>query len=277
MAGIVGLGQDHADRLPAGGRPGRVLRHRSVARRRLGRAHRPTWSGRWRTILKQEPAVADYSAIDRAQLHRQLLAAQRRVPDRLAEAVRGAHRAVQSAQALIASLGAQVPPAARRRGRAAGAAADHRPGHRRRVHLRAAGHRRRHPQGAGAGAARIVGRRQPGSQSSAACSARSPPTTPSVYLDIDRDKAQILKVDRRAIFQALQASLGGYYVNDMNLFGRTWQVQVQAEAEDRASIDDIYRINVRSADGKMIPLRSLVEVRPVIGPQALIRYNNRSR
>src|SRR6201994_306035 len=98
--------------------------------------------------------------------------------------------------------------------------------------------------------------------------------TPSVYLSIDRDKAQILKVDLAAIFQALQASLGGYYVNDMNLFGRTWQVQVQAEAQDRSSIDDIYRINVRSADGQMIPLRSLVEVRPVIGPQALIRYNN---
>jgi multidrug efflux pump len=78
------------------------------------------------------------------------------------------------------------------------------------------------------------------------------------------------------VFQALQASLGGYYVNDMNLFGRTWQVQVQAEAADRSSIDDIYRINIRSADGKMIPLRSLVEVRTVIGPQALIRYNNQS-
>jgi hydrophobe/amphiphile efflux-1 (HAE1) family protein len=99
--------------------------------------------------------------------------------------------------------------------------------------------------------------------------------TPSVYLSIDRDKAQILKVDLSAIFQALQASLGGYYVNDINLFGRTWQVQVQAEAQDRSSIDDIYRINVRSADDQMIPLRSLVEVRPVIGPQALIRYNNR--
>jgi hydrophobe/amphiphile efflux-1 (HAE1) family protein len=98
--------------------------------------------------------------------------------------------------------------------------------------------------------------------------------TPSVYLDIDRDKAQILKVDLAAIFQALQASLGSYYVNDMNLFGRTWQVQVQAEAADRTSIDDIYRINVRSADNQMIPLRSLVEVRPVVGPQALIRYNN---
>jgi hydrophobe/amphiphile efflux-1 (HAE1) family protein len=99
-------------------------------------------------------------------------------------------------------------------------------------------------------------------------------STPSVYLDIDRDKAQILKVDLSTIFQALQASLGGYYVNDMNLFGRTWQVQVQAESEDRASIDDIYRINVRSADNQMVPLRSLVEVRPIIGPQALIRYNN---
>jgi multidrug efflux pump subunit AcrB len=62
----------------------------------------------------------------------------------------------------------------------------------------------------------------------------------------------------------------------MNLFGRTWQVQVQAEAQDRSSVDDIYRINVRNADGEMIPLRSLVEVHPIIGPQALIRYNNRT-
>jgi len=100
-------------------------------------------------------------------------------------------------------------------------------------------------------------------------------TNPSIYLDIDRDKAQILGVEINDIFQALQASLGGFYVNDMNLFGRTWQVQVQAEAEDRASIEDINRINVRNADGKMVPLRSLVEVRLVLGPQALIRYNNR--
>jgi hydrophobe/amphiphile efflux-1 (HAE1) family protein len=99
--------------------------------------------------------------------------------------------------------------------------------------------------------------------------------TPSVFLDIDRDKAQVLGVDISSIFQALQASLGGFYVNDVNLFGRTWQVQVQAEAEDRRSVDDIYRINVRSADGKMIPLRSLVEVRVAVGPQALIRYDNR--
>jgi len=98
---------------------------------------------------------------------------------------------------------------------------------------------------------------------------------PSLYLDIDRDKAQVLGVDISSIFQALQASLGGYYVNDMNLFGRTWQVQVQAEAEDRASVSDIDRINVRSSSGKMVPMRSLAEVSVVVGPQALIRYNNR--
>jgi multidrug efflux pump subunit AcrB len=76
------------------------------------------------------------------------------------------------------------------------------------------------------------------------------------------------------VFQALRASLGGIYVNDINLFGRRWQVNVQAEASDRNNIDDIYRINVRNAEGKMIPLRSLAEVRLVIGPPVLIRYNN---
>jgi hydrophobe/amphiphile efflux-1 (HAE1) family protein len=100
-------------------------------------------------------------------------------------------------------------------------------------------------------------------------------TNPSIYLDIDRDKAQILGVQLNTLFQALQASLGGYFVNNMNLFGRVWQVQVQAEAADRARVDDIYRINVRNVEGKMIPLRSLVEVRLVVGPPAVIRYNNR--
>ena len=100
-------------------------------------------------------------------------------------------------------------------------------------------------------------------------------TDPSIYLDIDRDKAQVLGVPLSSVFQALQASLGGFYVNDMNLFGRTWQVQVQAEASDRSSVDDIYRINVRSDEGKMIPLRSLVEPHVIVGPPSLIRYNNK--
>ncbi|MGO4572393.1 efflux RND transporter permease subunit [Microvirga sp. 2TAF3] len=100
-------------------------------------------------------------------------------------------------------------------------------------------------------------------------------TSPSIFLDIDRNKVQILGVPLNSVFQALEAALGGYYVNDMNLFGRTWQVQVQAEAVDRASVEDIYRINVRNAEGKMVPLRSLLEVRVIVGPPSLIRYNNR--
>jgi len=99
-------------------------------------------------------------------------------------------------------------------------------------------------------------------------------TNPSVYLDIDRDKVQILGVKLSDVFQALQASLGGFFVNNLNLFGRTWQVQVQAEAADRSRIEDIFRINVRDKEGNMVPLRSLAEVRIVVGPPALIRYNN---
>ena len=99
-------------------------------------------------------------------------------------------------------------------------------------------------------------------------------TNPSIYLDIDRDKVQILGVQLKDVFQALQASLGGYFINNMNLFGRTWQVQVQADAADRSAIDDIYRINVRNNEGQMIPLRSLAETRIAVGPPAIIRYNN---
>ncbi len=76
------------------------------------------------------------------------------------------------------------------------------------------------------------------------------------------------------VFDALQATLGGYYVNDLNLFGRTWQVNLQGEQEDRNSIDDIYRIHVRNLNGEMVPLRSFAEVRIIVGPQAIIRYNN---
>jgi multidrug efflux pump subunit AcrB len=85
---------------------------------------------------------------------------------------------------------------------------------------------------------------------------------------------QILGVKLSDVFQALQASLDGYFVNNMNLFGRTWQVQVQAEASDRSKVEDIFRINVRDKDGSMVPLRSLAEVKVVVGPPALIRYNN---
>jgi HAE1 family hydrophobic/amphiphilic exporter-1 len=98
--------------------------------------------------------------------------------------------------------------------------------------------------------------------------------TPQLYLDIDREKAQTLGVEISDIFAALQATLGGYYVNDFNLFGRTWQVNVQAETDYRSQVDDIYRIYVRNSQGEMVPMRALAEARLVLGPQALTRYNN---
>jgi HAE1 family hydrophobic/amphiphilic exporter-1 len=99
-------------------------------------------------------------------------------------------------------------------------------------------------------------------------------STPQLYLNIDRNKAQTLGVSISDIFNALQATLGGYYVNDFNLFGRTWQVKIQAEAGDRAKVEDIWRIYVRNNKGDMVPIRSLASVQPILGPQAIIRYNN---
>jgi HAE1 family hydrophobic/amphiphilic exporter-1 len=97
---------------------------------------------------------------------------------------------------------------------------------------------------------------------------------PQVFLDIDREKAQTLGIAVNDIFTALQATLGGYYVNDFNAFGRVWQVQVQGEETDRMAFDDVYRIHVRSARGDMVPLRALMRPELILGPQLLQRYNN---
>jgi hydrophobe/amphiphile efflux-1 (HAE1) family protein len=99
-------------------------------------------------------------------------------------------------------------------------------------------------------------------------------TNPSVFLDIDRRKAQALGVTISDIFTALQATLGGVYVNNFNLFGRTWQVNVQGEAFDRAEISDIWRIYVRNNGGQMVPIRSLAGIKIITGPQVITRYNN---
>jgi len=97
---------------------------------------------------------------------------------------------------------------------------------------------------------------------------------PQVYLDIDREKVQTLGVEVSDLFTALQATLGGYYVNDFNKFGRVWQVKVQGEEADRKTFDDVYRIHVRNAKGEMVPIRALMAPELQLGPQLLQRYNN---
>jgi hydrophobic/amphiphilic exporter-1 (mainly G- bacteria), HAE1 family len=97
--------------------------------------------------------------------------------------------------------------------------------------------------------------------------------TPQIYLDIDRDKAQVLGVKISDIFNALQSTLGSFYINDFNVFGRTWQVNLQAETSFRQRTDDIYRIYVRNAHGGMVPIRALATANLVQGPQTVVRYN----
>jgi hydrophobic/amphiphilic exporter-1 (mainly G- bacteria), HAE1 family len=97
--------------------------------------------------------------------------------------------------------------------------------------------------------------------------------TPQIFLDIDRDKAQVLGVKVSEIFNALQSTLGGFYVNDFNLFGRTWQVNIESEDRFRDTIEDIYRVYVRNSTGTMVPIRALAQAKLVQGPQVVIRYN----
>ena len=99
-------------------------------------------------------------------------------------------------------------------------------------------------------------------------------TNPSLYLDIDRDKAQALGLNIGDVFTTLGATMGGIYVNNFNLFGRTWQVNIEGEPNDRNDIPALWRIFIRNNRGDMVPLRAIASLRIVTGPQVITRYNN---
>jgi hydrophobe/amphiphile efflux-1 (HAE1) family protein len=98
--------------------------------------------------------------------------------------------------------------------------------------------------------------------------------TPQIRLDIDRDKTRALNLSLSDVFAALQATLGGYYVNDFNLYGRTWTVRMQAEKQFRGNVEDISSIYVRNSAGEMTPMSTIADVRLDVGPRTLTRYNN---
>ena len=98
-------------------------------------------------------------------------------------------------------------------------------------------------------------------------------SVPQYKVDLDTDKAQTLGVPVTDVYNALQTFLGGLYVNDFNRFSRTWRVFLQAEPEYRDGPDDINRFYVRSTGGDMIPLSTLVSIKPVTGPEVIYRYN----
>jgi multidrug efflux pump len=101
--------------------------------------------------------------------------------------------------------------------------------------------------------------------------------TPQLFVDIDRAKAQSLQVPMQDVFTTLQVYMGGFYVNQFNKFGRTWQVNIQADPEARTSADILKQLYVRSNPrtglGQMIPLGTLVGAQNSTGPLSVTRYN----
>ena len=100
------------------------------------------------------------------------------------------------------------------------------------------------------------------------------PNVPQLYVDVDREKAKSLGVPINALYSSVAATLGTYYVNDFNKYGRTWQVLMSADPGYRKRPDSIGEIYVRSQGGEMIPLKALASVKYSAGPDSLDRFNN---
>jgi len=99
-------------------------------------------------------------------------------------------------------------------------------------------------------------------------------STPQFNYDLDRAKAKLLGLDLPDVFNTLQIYLGSLYVNDFNLFGRTFRVTIQADKGARATAADLSRLYVRNASGGMVPLSTLGKLNPIVGPETVPHYNN---
>ena len=100
------------------------------------------------------------------------------------------------------------------------------------------------------------------------------PHVPQLYVDVDREKAKMLGVKIDDVFNTLSATLGSYYVNDFNKYGRTWQVLMSAEPGARKTPQDVSALYVPNASGDMVPMSALARVSFSSGPETLDRYNN---
>jgi hydrophobe/amphiphile efflux-1 (HAE1) family protein len=97
---------------------------------------------------------------------------------------------------------------------------------------------------------------------------------PQLYVDVDRETAKSLGVPLDEVFNTLAATLGAYYVNDFNKYGRTWQVLLSAEPGQRGQPHDAGAVYVRSEKGAMVPIRSLARIEYTNGPGTMERFNN---
>ena len=95
-------------------------------------------------------------------------------------------------------------------------------------------------------------------------------STPQFKYDLDRNKAKLLGLSLPDVFNTLQIYLGSLYVNDFNLFGRTFRVTMQADKDARAAPTDISRLYVRNSSGGMVPLSTLGSLKPTVGPETVV-------
>lgn len=97
--------------------------------------------------------------------------------------------------------------------------------------------------------------------------------TPQMFVDVDRERCKQMGVALDEVFLTLQLYLGGYYTNDFNQFGRTWQVNLQSDPEFRLTPEQVRQLKVRNSAGDMVPLGSVVSISPTGGPAMIVRYN----
>ncbi len=98
-------------------------------------------------------------------------------------------------------------------------------------------------------------------------------STPQYYIDLDREKARALGISISDVFSTMQSTFGSLYVNDFTLYGRSFRVNIQSEEEYRRTPEDLRKVFVRSADGSLVPLDTLVTVQRIIGPDLIERFN----
>ncbi len=97
--------------------------------------------------------------------------------------------------------------------------------------------------------------------------------SPQYFLDIDREKIRAIGIPITSVFQTLQMDVGSFYVNNFNRFGRSWQVNVQADERLPQQRRGPRRVKVRNPRRRMVPLATVIDVRPAMGPAMMMRYN----
>ena len=99
------------------------------------------------------------------------------------------------------------------------------------------------------------------------------PAVPQEFIQVDRDKVLKQGVNLSDVYRTIQAFMGGYFINYFNRFGRQWQVYIEAEGEDRARIENVGQFYVRNGRGEAVPLSTLTTLKPRLGPEFTLRYN----